>query len=59
MHCLSLGLNPKLFKLKKEYVNILFIIPIIETIQGHMLEIYNMVSQMHNNVHLVVDVKNC
>ena len=38
-------------------VNILFIIPIIITVQGLMSEIYTMVSDLHENVHLVWGVK--
>ena len=36
-----------------ESVNILLIIPIIITIQGHMFEIYTMVSEIHDNVDLL------
>ena len=38
-------------------VNILFSIPIIITIQGHMFDIYSMVSEMHDNVDWVLGVK--
>ena len=41
-----------------ESVNTLFIIPIIMTIQGHMFEIYMMVSDIHDNVDSVFGVKN-
>ena len=37
--------------------NILFIIPIIITIQGHMFDIYSMVSEIHDSVDLVSSVK--
>ena len=40
-----------------ESVNILLIIPIIITIQGHMFEIYVMVSEIHDSVDLVFRVK--
>ena len=34
-------------------VNILFIIPIIITLQGYKFEIYTVVSEIHGNVELV------
>ena len=37
--------------------NILFIIPIIITIQGHVFEIYTMVSEMHVNVDMDLGLK--
>ena len=39
-------------------VNILFIIPIIITIQGHICEIYAMDSEIHDNVDPVLGVIN-
>ena len=35
-------------------VNILFIISIIITIQGHIFEIYGMISKIHDNAYLVL-----
>ena len=39
-------------------VNVLFIIPVIEDIHGHRFEIYTMVSEIHENVDLVLGIKN-
>ena len=41
-----------------ESVDILFIIPIIITIEGHKFEINAMASEIHDNVDLVLGVKN-
>ena len=37
-----------------QYVNILFIIPIIVDIHGHRFEVYSLVSEIHENVDLVL-----
>ena len=39
-------------------INILFIIPIIITIQGHIFEMYSIVSEIYDNIDLVPRVKN-
>ena len=41
----------------REHGSILFIIPIIITIQGYTFEIYSMASDIHDNVDLVIGVK--
>ena len=41
-----------------QFVNVLFIIPVIVDIQGHRFEIYTLVSETHENVHLVLGIKN-
>ena len=41
-----------------QYVGILFIIPIILTIQSHRFEIFTLVSEIHENVDLVIGIKN-
>ena len=38
-------------------VNILFIIPIIITIQSHIFEIYIKVAEIHDDIDLVLGVK--
>ena len=48
-------------KYKSEHsqcVNVLFIIPVIVDIHGHRFEIYTLVSEIHENVDLVVGIKN-
>ena len=42
----------------REYVGILFIILVIMTIQNHRFEIFTLVSEIHENVDLVVGIKN-
>ena len=41
-----------------QYVGILFIIPVIMTIQNHRFEIFTLVSEIHENVDLVIGIKN-
>ena len=41
-----------------QFVSVLFIIPIIIDIHGHKFEIYTLVSQIHENVDLVLGIKN-
>ena len=41
-----------------QYVGILFIIPVILTIQSHRFEIFMLVSKIHENVDLVIGIKN-
>ena len=63
--CKSLHLIPK-FNLKTQriqvgsgqYVSILFIIPLIIDIHGHRFEIYTLVSKIHENIDIVLGIKN-
>ena len=65
LHCKSLHSLPK-FALKTQriqigngqYASILFIIPIIIDIHNHKFEIYTLVSEIHQNVGLVLGIKN-
>ena len=41
-----------------QYVGVLFVIPVIITIQNHRLEIFTLVSEIHENVDLVLSIKN-
>ena len=41
-----------------QYVGVLFIIPVIMTIQNHGFKIFTLVSEMHENVDLVTGIKN-
>ena len=41
-----------------QYVSILFIIPVIIDVHGHRFEIYTLVSKIHENVDLVLGIKN-
>ena len=37
---------------------VLFVIPIIKDIHGHRFEVFTLVSEIHNNVGLVLRMKN-
>ena len=41
-----------------QYVGVLFIIPIIMTIQKHRFEIFTLMSEIHENIDLVTGIKN-
>ena len=41
-----------------QYVGVLFVIPVIITIQNHRFEIFTLVSEICENVHLVLGIKN-
>ena len=41
-----------------QFVTVLFIIPIIVDIHGHTFDIYTLVSEIHENVDLVLGIKN-
>ena len=64
-HCKSLYSLPKLAsKAQKlqvgngQFVSVLFIIPMIVDIHGHRFEIYTLVSEIHENIDLVLEIKN-
>ena len=41
-----------------QYIGVLFIIPIIVDIHEHIFEVYTLVSEIHENVDLVLGIKN-
>ena len=41
-----------------QYVSVLFVIPIIIDIHGHRFEIFTLISKIHDNVDLVMGMKN-
>ena len=41
-----------------QYVSVLFVIPVIIDIHGHKFEIFTLVSEIHDNVDLVMGMKN-
>ena len=41
-----------------QYISVLFIIPVIIEIAGHIFEIYTLVSEIHENIDLVLGIKN-
>ena len=65
MHCKSLhSLSRFASKTQRiqvgngQFVSVLFTIPVIVDIQGHRFEIYILVSEIHENVDLVLGIKN-
>ena len=65
MQCRSLYAMPKFTSTTKriqvgngQYVGVLFVIPVIITIQKHRFEIFTLVSEIHENVDLVLGIKN-
>ena len=65
MQCKSLHTLPKFASTTQriqvgnhQCVSVLFIIPVIVDIHGHRFEIYTLVSEIHENVDLVLDIKN-
>ena len=42
----------------RQFVSVLFVIPIIIDIHGHNFETYTLVSEIHEKVHLVLGIKN-
>ena len=41
-----------------QYVVVLFVIPVIVDINGHRFEVFTLVSEIHDNVDLVLGMKN-
>ena len=41
-----------------QFLNVLFIIPIIIDIHGHRFEIFTLVSEIHENVDFILGIKN-
>ena len=41
-----------------QYVGVLFVIPVIMTIQNHRFEIFTLVFEIHENVNLIIGIKN-
>ena len=65
MHCKSPHSLPKFAsKTQKiqlrngQFVSVLFVIPVIIEVHGHRFEIYTLVSEIHENVDLVLGIKN-
>ena len=65
MQCKSLHILPNFASTTQriqvgngQCVSVLFIIPVIVDIHGHRFEIYTLVSEIHENVDLVLGIKN-
>ena len=65
LHCKSLHSLPKYASKTQriqvgngQYLSIFFVIPIIVNIGGHMFEIHTLVSKIHENIDLVLGIKN-
>ena len=66
MHCMSLHTLPKFAATTQKIqvgngqcISVLFIIPVIVEVHGHRFEIYTLVSEIHENVDLVLGIKMC
>ena len=65
MHCKSLHTLPKFAATMQKIqvgngqcVSVLFVIPVIIEVHNHRFEIYTLVSEIHENVDLVLGIKN-
>ena len=65
LHCKKLHTMPKFTSSTRriqvgngQYAGVLFVIPIIITIKNHRFEIFTLVSEIHENVDLVLGIKN-
>ena len=65
MRCNSLHSLPKITSTttrilvgNRQYIGVLFIMPVILTIQSHRFEIFTVVSEIHENVDIVIGIKN-
>ena len=65
MHCKSLhslpkfaSRTPKIQVGNGQCVSVLFIIPVIIDVHGHRFEIYTLVSEIHENIDLILGIKN-
>ena len=65
LHCKSLHFLPKFASRTKkiqvaigQFVSVLFIIAVIIDIHGHRFEVYTLVSDIHENIDLVLGMKN-
>ena len=65
MHCQSLHTLPKFTASTQriqvgngQCISVLFIIPVIIEVHGHRFKIYTLVSEIHENVDLVLGIKN-
>ena len=66
MHCKSLHTLPKFTATTQriqvgngQCISVLFIIPVIIEVHGHRFEIYTLVSEIHENVDLVLGIQMC
>ena len=41
-----------------QYISVLFIIPLVIDVHGHRFKIFTLVSELHENVDLVLGIKN-
>ena len=66
LHCKALHFHTQILHQKcrgfksgnGQYVSMLFIIPVIVEIAGHRFKIYMLVSEIHDNIDLVLGIKN-
>ena len=56
--CKFTSTNTRIQVGKGQYVGVLFVIPVVMTIQRHRFEIFTLVSEIHENEDLVIGIKN-
>ena len=66
MQCKSLHALPKFASTMQrvqvsngQCVGILFVVPVIIDVHGHRFEVFTLVSEIHDNVNLVLGMKKC
>ena len=65
LHCKSLHslpkFAPKMLRIQVgngQYLSVLFVIPVIIEISGHRFEVYTLVPEIHDNVDIILGIKN-
>ena len=65
LNCLSLQIFTKVLSKTKnilvgsgQYVGVLFVIHVVINLQGHKFEVYILVSEIHDNVDMVMGIRN-
>ena len=59
MCCQNLHQTHREFRLETgQYVGVLFVIPVIVDIHGHRFELFTLILEIHENVDLVLGIKN-
>ena len=58
MHCQNSSNTQRIQVGNGQYLSVLFVIPVIIDIHGHRFKIFTLVSEIHDNVDLVMGMKN-
>ena len=41
-----------------QYIGVLFVIPVVIDLQAHRFEVYTLIPDIHDNVDMVIEIKN-